>query len=296
MKKMQFIAIALLFIASCATKAQGDTLSISTNHSNFGKGDTFTTSVGLTHSGAPIAVDVYLALVPPDQKLLFFNNNNGLVSHPVTSGPSSWMKLASDVTLQDGFDFPSTQLLTYTLTGQEAPGTYEWLFFTVPTGTFYIRNFQTAQFYFSSAPVSGYTGTWNVTKEIPSMRTFGFDTFTVTDSSPGVLAFSGTGSSGGYSSSFSGTCNLDDKGGATCSMKGNLYGTQVTGTGYIDASGSFSGTINVVKVGPFIKAITGINGSYSNGTASSTETVHYTDSTSGLEQLSAKKVSDTTSK
>lgn len=287
MKRLSLILLAVCLFSARPASSQAATASISNNGFNFGIGDTLQTTVALTNSGSPVNVDVYLALILPDQTLIFFDYNNGLVPHIATSNPSTWVKLASDMTLSNGLDTGPIPLFSYTLTGNEEPGTYEWAVALTAAGTLNVIDLKTAPFFVSNGPVGELIGTYDVTTAIPSLGASGTAVLKVTDSSPGVLTFSATGSSAGYTSTFTGTGLLDNQGGISLTTQADIFGTQVQGSGYLSANGNITGTINVLAVGPFIQSITNISGTFSNGIINTTETVHYTDNTSGTEYFQA---------
>ena len=287
MRRLPLVFIVICLLASWTTGGYAATASVINNHHNFGKGDNITTTVAVTHSGSPVAVDMYLVLALPDQTPIFFEYNNGLVPRIATSDPSTWVRLVSNVVLPDGLDTGQIPLFSYTMSGQEEPGPYEWIIAVVASGTLNVIDLNIAPFFVSPGPVGALVGTYYVTTSIPSFGASGNATLEVVDSSPGVLTISANGSSAGYASSFTGTGLLSNQGGISLTMHADIFGTQVQGSGFMDANGTISGTINVLSVGPFIQAITNISGTFSNGIINATETVHYTDGTSGTEYLTA---------
>lgn len=152
MRRLPLILIAAVILFFQAASIHAATVSISNNHNSFGKGDTLTTTISVTHSGSPVTVDAYLALVLPDRTLIFFEENNGLVPHPGTTDPSSWTKLVSNVTLTDSFNTGPIPIFTYTVTGTEQPGIYQWIFGIAPAGTLNALDIKSASFFVSLGP------------------------------------------------------------------------------------------------------------------------------------------------
>jgi len=287
MKRSALILIAAFLLTFRAVTVHGATVSLTNNHNNFGTGDPVVTTIEVTHSGSPVAVDAYLVLVFPDQTLVFFEYTNSLVPHAATADPSTWTRLASNVTLTNGFDTGPVPIFTYMVTGNEQPGIYQWIFAVATAGTLNALDEKTVSFFVGPRPVGPLLGTWNVTTSIPSLGASGTGSFQIFDSSPGILSFSANGFSAGYTSSFSATGVLTPQGGISFTMTGDIFGTQAQGSGFVDPNGNISGTIDVTVVGPFIQAITGIGGTLSDGVVNTSEIVHYTDGTSGVEYLTA---------
>ena len=288
MKRVFLILIAVFLLTLKATTTHAaTTVNVNNNHNNYGAGDAIVTSIALANSGDPVTVDVYLALVLPDQTVVFFQYDNGLVPQAATGDPSTWAKLVSNVTLPGGFETGSVPIFMYTASGAEQPGIYQWVFAVVPAGTLDVLDFKTASFFLSPRPVDTFLGVWNVTTSLPSLGGSGTATLEVLDSAPGILSLSANGYSAGVTSSFNATGVLTLQGGISLTMTGDVFGTLVQGSGFVDPSGNISGTINVTSVGPFIQAITNISGTISGGVLNTTEVLHYTDGTSGLEYLTA---------
>jgi hypothetical protein len=287
MRRLPSIFVVIWLLISWPAAVHAATVSISNNHNNFGQGDNLTTTISVAHSGSPVAADFYLVLVLPDQTLVFFEYNNGFVPHIATADPSTWVKAASNITLPDGFDSGEIPLFSYTMSGAEEPGTYQWIMAATLPGTLNIIDLKTAPFFVSPGPVEALIGKYNVSTELPSLGGSGTAILEVADGSPGMLTISANGNSSGYTASFTGTARLSTGGGAALTMQADIFGTQVQGSGLLDSGGNISGTINVLSVGPFIQAITDVSGTFSNGVIRSTETIHYTDGTSGTESLTA---------
>ncbi|MFH0724935.1 MAG: hypothetical protein V2B19_01025 [Pseudomonadota bacterium] len=287
MKRFPLFFTVLCLLSSWSAAAYAATLTINNNHYNFGEGDNITTTVKLAHNGSPVSVDVYLVLVLPDQTMQFYSYDNGLVSHTSTSDPATWVKLVSNLLLTDGFDSGQIILFNYTMTGQEAEGIYEWKMAVVGSGTLNIMDLKTSPFFVSTGPVGPLLGTYDVTTFIPSLGASGTATLVVSDSAPGELTISASSNSAGFTSSFTGTGQLDNLGGIRLTMQADIFGTQAQGSGYIDADGNISGNISVQRLGPFIKSINDISGTFSNGVINATESVLYTDGTSGTEYFTA---------
>ena len=275
----------LIGVFQTVTTISAATAGLNNNRNSFGKGDTIVTTIALAHSGNPVTVDAYLILVLPDQTPVFFEYNNGLVPHVASSDPSTWIRLISNVPLTNGFDTGPLSIFEYTTTGSEQPGLYQWVFAIAPAGTLNLLDLKAVSFFVSPGQVGTLLGTWNVTTSIPTLGASGTSSVQIVDGSPGVISLSANGYSAGYTSSFSATGLLTLQGGISWTMTADIFGTQVQGNGFIDPNGNISGTINVTVVGPFIQAITNISGTISGGIINTTEIVHYTDGTSGLEYL-----------
>ena len=64
-------------------------------------------------------------------------------------------------------------------------------------------------------------------------------------------------------------------------MQGDVFGTQMQGSGLIDSDGNISATISVVEAGPYIQSITDITGTLSGDVINASYTVTYADGRRG---------------
>jgi hypothetical protein len=119
--------------------APGVSLSFQVNQTTFGPGDELRLDASLAYTGAPLLVDVYVAVRLPDGTSTVFlagYPSPALVSGSLDDDPRSFPALARGVPLLPGFAFDATDLLVYGFTGQEPPGEYEVLGAVTPAGAF----------------------------------------------------------------------------------------------------------------------------------------------------------------
>ena len=203
-------------------------ISLTNDHNNIGIGDTVSTTVAVGNSDPAVAADAYLVLAQPDQSLIFYElTGSGLVPHPGTSDPATWVKLVSNFTLPSGFSVGPIPLASFTGTGAKTPGLYQWIFAFVQAGTFTVLDLKSAPFFLASSPVLSLLGSYSVTSTIPSLGSSGSGTAAITDGDPGTLLLTASGYSAGYTSSYTATATLNPQGGLSWSLQGNIFGTIV---------------------------------------------------------------------
>jgi hypothetical protein len=282
-----FVALCTALLVGASARAV--TVSVGNDFNNYGRGDAMTTSIGLTHSGMPLAIDGYLVLDLPGGILVFFELAGGaIVPHLGTGDPSTWRKLVANVVVPDGLNLAPTPIFSYAFSGLEPAGTWQWIFATTVAGTLNVLDLQSASFFVSPTPVHPMLGGWDIETRLPAFGGSSTAVGEMTDGPAGTLLLEVNGSSAGFSYTYEATAMLRTDGGITASFEGNLFGTLLEGVILGDANGIISGAVEILRVGPFIEDITDIQGMVDDdGVIHTTHVLHYTDGSSGTEFITA---------
>ncbi len=154
-------------------------------------------------------------------------------------------------------------------------------------GTLNVLDLKTASFFVGRTPIGPIIGNYEISSMIPSLGGSGTGVGTIVEGPPGTLMLTAQGFSAGFTSSFTASGVLHEKGGMTWTLQGDLFGTTIEGTVEVGPAGGITGTINVLAIGPFIESITILGGSISDGVVQATDIVSYTDGTEGFETITA---------
>jgi hypothetical protein len=122
---LTLVLLAVAGLAPAATaQAPGLALTLTPSHTLIAPGDTLRVAIGATHQGPPLAMDVYLVVLLPDGDSAVAVGAGGFVPGRV-SQLAALAPFAAGVTLPTGFAQSLDPVLTYTFTGSEPPGPYQ---------------------------------------------------------------------------------------------------------------------------------------------------------------------------
>lgn len=250
-KKAVISALFLLvfFFLFPITSTHAVSLNLDNGGYNFGPGSTFKLSIGLSHSGSPVGVDLYLLILAPDNAPFFltFDELNNLIVIAANSDPSTWRPLLSGISIPDGLNTGSIDMLSFIFEAGFMAGTYQTIFACSYAGTLDFISAQAKTFLVSSLQVANGIGNFNGNWVNNTYNTSGPVTFTINDTSAGVLSMTITlgGTVYGVSAppAFTLTGNIDPQGLITLSGGTTSFGTL---QGTIGANGNISATVSSI--------------------------------------------------
>jgi hypothetical protein len=278
------------FLMLCAVPVGALTIYLDDGGENFGPGDTLNLSIGVANPDAVVTVDAYLLLILPDQTWLFFqlDGSGNLIPLPGTTDPTTWTKLLSNVTLTAGLDTGAVPVLSYTFTGSEPTGMYQWILAFMNAGTLDLLGYEIEPFMVGTYPLANVIGTWSGSWTNQTFGSTGSANFEIVDSSPGVVTITvdlGGNVFGGVDPpAFTVTATLDSEGNITITGESPVLGTLNI---IFNTDGTFTGTVESIPAAGIDS--TNFSGTVSNGVLTLNYTVNFSNNTQAVGILTATR-------